>query len=98
MSKIIACPYCGKMISTHFPIHDCRRIIRYFVTPAPTIRGWFLKCVTLIEGIERDTGWKEKFNTKREANAEKDKRNRQLERKGHFVGARLPRSGIAGQE
>lgn len=96
MSKIIACPDCGKMISTHFPIHDCRRIIRYFITPAPTIRGWFLKRVTRIEGREIDDGWKEKFRTKREANTEKNKRNRKLG--SAFVGARYPSSGIPGIE
>lgn len=89
------CPNCGKLISLRFPIHNCRKIIRYFVSPASTIRGWFLKRVTLVDGVEKDDGWKEKFRTKREANDEAVKRNQQLYRRGDFVSSKLPSSGIA---
>ncbi len=90
------CPDCGKVISLRFPMHDCKIVIRYFVSPAPTLRGWYLRRVALINGVEKTDDWKEKFQTKREANAEKDKRNRKLGR--NFVSARMPSSGIAGIE
>lgn len=96
--SIAKCPECGKVISLHFPLHDCRKVIRYFVSPAPTIRGWYLKRVLSIDGVEKDDGWKEKYPTKREAKAEAEKRNVHLQRRGHFVSSRMPSSGIAGIE
>ena len=94
--SIAKCPECGKVVSLHFPLHDCRKVVRYFVSPAPTLRGWFLMRVVRIDGVEKTDSWKEKFQTKREAHSEKDKRNRKLGR--NFESARMPSSGIAGIE
>lgn len=87
-TQIIRCPECRKMISTHFPIHYCSVVVRFYVVPASTLRGWYVKRVVKVEGKETGDNWKEKFNTKREAEAAKDKYNERLRVAGTYEAIR----------
>jgi hypothetical protein len=87
-TQLINCPECGKIISTHFPIHDCSVVIRFHVVPAPTLRGWYVKRVVKVEGRETSDNWKEKFTTKREAKVARDVYNERLQRAGTYEAIR----------
>lgn len=61
--------------------------IRYYVSPAPTIRGWYVKKVALVDGRECDGGILDKYNTKRQAKQIAGINNRRLKRMGRYVAA-----------
>lgn len=72
------CPECFKLISERFPLHDCRCVIRYYVAPASTLRGWLVKRVVRVDGQEMGDTWALRRQTKREAKQCKDDLNRRL--------------------
>ena len=74
----VKCPDCNRLVAISFPVHDCRLVIRYYVSPAPTIRGWLVSRVVRVDGKETADNWREKFQTKREAKSHKDDLNRKL--------------------
>jgi hypothetical protein len=76
--SVTKCPDCNKVISKRFPLHKCKRIIRYHVVPASTLRGWFVKRVVLVDGRETDDGWRERCQTKAEAKTRKERLNKAL--------------------
>lgn len=53
-------------------------IIRYYIAPAPTIRGWFVKRVLLVDGRETGDNWRERCTTKAEAKTRKEQLNKAL--------------------
>lgn len=55
-----------------------RTIIRYYVAPAVTIRGWLIKRVLLVNGRETGDNWRERCTTKAEAKTRKERLNRAL--------------------
>lgn len=87
-TQLVNCPECGKLVSQRFPVHNCETVIRYYVSPASTVRGWLVKRVLKVEGKETGDNWKEKFNTKREAHAAKDAYNKRLQRAGTYEAIR----------
>ena len=76
--SVTTCPDCKKLVCERFSLHECKRVIRYHVVPASTLRGWFVKRVLLVDGHETGDNWRERCQTKAEAKSRKERLNKAL--------------------
>jgi hypothetical protein len=52
--------------------------VRYYVSPKPTVRGWYVLSVVLVDGKEVTGSYKAEFANKTQAHAHKAKMNAAL--------------------